>query len=366
MDRWITTSEAAARLGVKRGTLYSYVSRGVLHSRRMPGQAESLFDRTQVESLAAAKHDGRREAQRLLRFRAVTTRVSALHEDSLYLRGRPVAAVCAEMDFAGAARFVLRADTAASPPRADLAPARAAALERRIPLAVALMAAQDPLRGDRTAVAERALGLLPVLAGLVPEVRLDHPWVDALATCLIDNGLAASTTAARVAASARAGPLDALVAGYAAMSGVLHGGAPAAAYELLGRVLGGGDIDRAISGTVLDRAISDAVAGGGVPGFGHVIYTGDDPRAAVVLDRVRADEPDAPALRAMRLLVERVGRPVNIDLAGAVVAHVLGLPARATEVLFQYGRTVGMAAHVAEEYDEAPLRWRATNTGGDR
>ncbi|MFD9828803.1 citrate/2-methylcitrate synthase [Tsukamurella tyrosinosolvens] len=357
MDRWITTSEAAERLGVKRGTLYSYVSRGVLHSRRMPGQAESLFDRTEVDSLAAVKHDGRREADRLLRFRAVTTRVSALRGDALYLRGRPIAEVCASMDFAAAARFALETDAAAAPPDVDLDLARSVALERRIPLAVALLAARDPVRADRSHVAERALGLLPVLGGLVPEARLDHPWVDALATCLIDNGLAASTTAARVAASARAGFYDALLAGYGAMAGVLHGGAPAAAYAMLGQVLGGGDVD---------AAIADAAWGGHLAGFGHIVYTGEDPRATVVLGLMRADDPDAPALRAVAELAGRTGRAVNIDLAGAAVAHTLGLPARATEVLFQYGRTVGMAAHIAEEYEEAPLRWRGTNTGGVR
>ncbi|MET9325965.1 citrate synthase [Tsukamurella sp. NPDC003166] len=357
MDRWITTSEAAERLGVKRGTLYSYVSRGVLHSRRMPGQAESLFDRTQVDSLAAAKHDGRREADRLLRFRAVTTRVSVLRGDSLFLRGRPIADLCAELDFAAAARFALEVDGAVPPPRADLGAVRGVALERRIPLAVALLAAQDPLRADRSHIGERTLGLLPVLAELVPEVRLEHPWMQAQATCLIDNGLAASTTAARVAASARAGLYDALLAGYGALAGPLHGGAPAGAYELLGRVLDGVD---------LDRAIADASSGGYLAGFGHIVYTGEDPRATVVLDLLRADRPDAPALHAVSELADRVGRAVNIDLAGAAVAHELGLPARATEVLFQYGRTVGMAAHIAEEYDEAPLRWRGANSGGVR
>ncbi|WP_205620945.1 helix-turn-helix domain-containing protein, partial [Intrasporangium chromatireducens] len=46
--QWITTTEAAQRLGVKRATLYAYVSRGQLRSRRRPGQQESLFDRAQV------------------------------------------------------------------------------------------------------------------------------------------------------------------------------------------------------------------------------------------------------------------------------------------------------------------------------
>ena len=196
-----------------------------------------------------------------------------------------------------------------------------------------------------------------MLAELVPEVHLEHPWVDALATCLIDNGLAASTTAARVAASARAGLYDALLAGYGALAGVLHGGAPAAAYAMLGRVLAGGDVD---------AAIADASWGGHLSGFGHIVYTGEDPRATVVLGMIRQDRPDAPALRAVSALADRVGRAVNIDLAGAAVAHALGLPERATEVLFQYGRTVGMAAHIAEEYEEAPLRWRGANSSAVR
>lgn len=357
MDAWITTSEAAQRLGVKRSTLYSYVSRGVLLSRRMPGQAESLFDRTQVDSLAAAKSDGRREADRLLRFRAVTTRVSALREDRLFLRGRGIESVCADLNFDGAARFVLEADVVVPPPTVDLDVARAVGLERRIPLAVALLAAHDPLRADRSAIPERALGLLPVLADLVPEVRLDHPWIDAIATCLIDNGLAASTTAARVAASARAGLLDALVAGYGAMSGPLHGGAPLAAYRLLERVLRGDDVA---------DVIAESSSAGVIPGFGHIIYRDHDPRATVVLDRVRAEEPDAPALAALTEVAARVERRINIDLASAVVALTLGLPPQTGEVLFQYGRTVGMAAHIAEEYDEAPLRWRGGDSRSER
>ena len=179
--------------------------------------------------------------------------------------------------------------------------------------------------------------------------------MDTVATCLIDNGLAASTTAARVAASARAGVYDALQAGYSAMFGSLHGGAPIAAYRLLERALEDDDVD---------RVIAESAAGGYVPGFGHVIYTGDDPRATVVLDLIRAERPGAPALAALDAIAAKVDRRINIDLAGAVVAHTLGLPPQAGEVLFQYGRTVGMAAHIAEEYDEAPLRWRGANSGG--
>ncbi len=372
MERWITTSEAAQRLGVKRGTLYAYVSRGVLTSVRRPGQEESLFDRTQVDSLAAAKHDGRRAGERLLRFRAVATGVSAIRDDRLYLRGRDIETVCARMSFAQAARLVLDSDDAVSGgtrppvPALDVERIRGVPLERRIPLAVAEIAAVDPRRSDMTDVPARVLALLDALAVVVPEVPLRHPWVDTLATCLIDNGLAASTTAARVAASARAGVYDAILAGLGAMAGPLHGGAPARSVRLLtavADVASGTDPDAGIDAGI-DAAVAEAVAGAGrLHGFGHVIYVAADPRASVVLDRVRTDRPDARALSALAVLADRVHQPVNIDLAGVVVGVELGLPVHATEAVFQYARIVGMAAHVMEEYGEAPLRWRGRGDG---
>lgn len=353
MEHWITTSEAAARLGVKRGTLYSYVSRGVLTSKRMPGQAESLFDRTQIDSLAAAKRDGRRSGDRLLKFRAVATGVSAIRDDRLYLRGRDIEELCADMDFSEAAAMVLDANQPSETPDIDVELVRRMPIERRIPLTAALVAAADPLRADLSQTGSRVLGLLPRLTAAVPEIDFRHPWIDLLATVLIDNGLAACTTAARVAASARAGVFDALLAGYAALAGPLHGGAPTAARNLL---------DAVVDGTDVDRALTDAVVDGRVPGFGHILYE-VDPRATIVLAAVRDERPDSAALTAAEAVASRVGRGMTIDFAGAVVARELGLPSRSGEVVFQYGRTVGMAAHAAEEYAETPLRWRGSRTG---
>src|SRR5687768_3317603 len=52
-EAWLTTAEAAARLGVKRETLYAYVSRGVVRSQRVPGSRHSRFALDDVERLAA-------------------------------------------------------------------------------------------------------------------------------------------------------------------------------------------------------------------------------------------------------------------------------------------------------------------------
>src|SRR4051812_4692458 len=52
-DARISTREAAARLGVKPETLYAYVSRGLLGSRRAAGGRGSTFDPVEVAALAA-------------------------------------------------------------------------------------------------------------------------------------------------------------------------------------------------------------------------------------------------------------------------------------------------------------------------
>ena len=51
-SRRIGAGEAAARLGVKRETLYAYVSRGMLISERSDDGRSSTFDPIEIERLA--------------------------------------------------------------------------------------------------------------------------------------------------------------------------------------------------------------------------------------------------------------------------------------------------------------------------
>ena len=50
MSQELTAAEAAARLGVKRETLYAYVSRGLLHRHMAMDGRTSLFDADEIES----------------------------------------------------------------------------------------------------------------------------------------------------------------------------------------------------------------------------------------------------------------------------------------------------------------------------
>jgi citrate synthase len=254
-----------------------------------------------------------------------------------------------------------------------------------MPVAVQLLAAADAFAGDTDADRVRATALtaIPAAVGLLagsatgPAAyggnelaaltlaalggRADRPAdvsaLRVLIVSLLDHGLTASTVAARVAASTRAGLYDCLSAAYAAMAGPLHAAAPVAAHALL--------TDGADPTPLVARSLQ---AHGSVPGFGHFLYPAGDPRAEIVLDALWRRRGTTRLRRRVdgvaAVVAERTGALPNIDLASAAVLHALGLPAQAGEVLFQVARSFGVAAHVVEEYGEEPLRWRGREPHG--
>ncbi len=91
---------------------------------------------------------------------------------------------------------------------------------------------------------------------------------------MADHELATSTMAVRIAASVRADPYDAFLAGLATLAGPLHGGASQQAYELL--VVAERDgVARALNDVLRER--------GRLPGFGHAVYKNGDARFDALL-----------------------------------------------------------------------------------
>ena len=89
-------------------------------------------------------------------------------------------------------------------------------------------------------------------------------------------------------------------------------------------------------------------------GFGHPLYAGGDPRAAMLMDMLRERYATSAELRfivkfeavAARLIREKP----NLDFSLAAVARVLGLPAGSPLMLFAIGRTIGWIGHAIEQY----------------
>ena len=179
--------------------------------------------------------------------------------------------------------------------------------------------------------------------------------LDAYLGVVSDHGLNASTFAARVVASTRAGLTSAAVAGISALKGPLHGGAPGPVIEMLDAI---GAPERAEGWieAALDR-------GERLMGFGHRIYRVRDPRAdalkRVVAGLAQADgrlgrlafaeQVEAAALAILRR--RKPDRPLdtNVEFYTALLLEALGFPADAFTCVFACGRIAGWIAHAREQ-----------------
>jgi citrate synthase len=177
---------------------------------------------------------------------------------------------------------------------------------------------------------------------------------------LADHELAASTLAARAAASVRADPYAVVGTGLGAVSGALHGGASLGVETLIAAASGPDDVPRVV-GELLRR-------GEKVPGFGHSVYRGSDPRAILLLDLIRRAAPKSGQLAVAEAVltevrVKSLPEP-NVDFAIATLARVAGMVRGAGGAIFAVARTAGWIAHALEAYaGDGPLRPRAVYTG---
>jgi citrate synthase len=180
--------------------------------------------------------------------------------------------------------------------------------------------------------------------------------LDAYLVTVTDHGLNASTFAARVTASTRAGLTSAVLSGLSALKGPLHGGAPGPVIEMLDRV---GDPRNAR--TWLEGALD---RGDRLMGFGHRVYKVRDPRADALKRAVRAlsQASHAPparlllaeAVEAAALEVLRERKPTrslqtNVELYTALVLEALAFSPPVFTCVFAMGRVAGWVAHAKEQ-----------------
>jgi citrate synthase len=406
----LTAAEAARRLGVKPATLYAYVSRGVLSRGKAADGRASLFHADEVERLARRGRPRRPPGVADITIESAITEIA---RDRLRFRGLDVARLAVSRTFEEVAELLwtgeLRSAREAWQARpAALAAGRAAQAAlpagtlplERLQVIVPAMAATDPLRLQLDLAAVLAAGR-SIIAGMVDCLPLtvtsgpgtsgpgtsgpgtygsgepvaERLWArlcdrraspgllraaSAALVLLADHELAASTLAARAAASVRADPYAVVGTGLGAMSGALHGGASLGAETLMAAASGPDDVPRVVA-ELLRR-------GEKVSGFGHFVYRGGDPRAIVLLDLVRRAAPKSAQLAVADAVLAEVRQKSlpepNIDFAIATLARVAGMVRGAGEAIFAVARTAGWIAHALEAYaGPGPLRPRAVYIG---
>jgi citrate synthase len=196
-----------------------------------------------------------------------------------------------------------------------------------------------------------AFDTLRMLRGVDPS-RAEASALDAYLVTVSDHGMNASTFATRVVASTAADLFAAVTAGYCALTGPLHGGAPEPVLEMLDAI-GTRDRIKPWIDSALDR-------GERLMGFGHRIYRVRDPRADVLKSVVEklgsnmtdlgfAAEVEAYARAALK--ARKPDRPLdtNVEFFTAILLDALAIPRQAFTPIFATARAAGWTAHAREQ-----------------
>lgn len=203
----------------------------------------------------------------------------------------------------------------------------------------------DAIVEDGATLAERFLLRWRGELDVTQSRAIDAYWITAA-----EHGMNASTFTARVIASTGADAAAAVSGAVGALSGPLHGGAPARVLRMLDQVERSGDPDGHVT-AMLDR-------GERIPGFGHRVYRAEDPRAKAL--RRIAQELDSPRLQAaaeleraaLAALAARKPERVlatNVEYWAAVMLDHAQVPQSLFTSLFACARMAGWSAHIVEQ-----------------
>lgn len=396
--RYSTATEAAAALGVSVQTLYSYTSRGMIHSEPLPGKPRSRrYVKADVERLkekAELRRDPEKVSRRSLQWGGpvLESAITLIEDGRLYYRGHDVVELARFASVQEVAALLWTSEIAAAPrlfihPRLRQADGLAAIIKRakhlspieRCQVALPWAASADLAAYDLRpqAVASKGVRILELMAmmasggetGRSADVTLQHAWVSrktgvrrAIRAAMIlsaDHELNVSAFAARCVASAASSPYDVVSAGLAALKGARHGGMSARVEALFQET---GTPARAAE-TIAGRLRR----GERIAGFGHPLYPEGDPRGRLLLslaEEMGRSAEFALARALAQAAMDLTGEHPTIDFGLAALSRSLGFPQGSPLVLFALGRTIGWIAHAIEQYQaEVLIRPRAHYIG---
>jgi citrate synthase len=207
----------------------------------------------------------------------------------------------------------------------------------------------EPVAPDPTV--SHAADTLAMMSDRKPEMR-EVEALDSYFVTVCDHGMNASTFATRVVASTQADLFASVTAGYCALTGPLHGGAPEPVLEMLDAI---GSRER------IKPWVDQALARGErLMGFGHRIYRVRDPRADVLkaaierlagggIDFPFAGEVEAYIREALRRAKPDRPLDTNVEFYTAILLDALTIPRQAFTPIFAVARAAGWTAHAREQ-----------------
>ena len=174
---------------------------------------------------------------------------------------------------------------------------------------------------------------------------IDTYWI-----CTAEHGLNASTFTARVVASTGADCGAALSSAVGALSGPLHGGAPAYVKPMLDEVKSSGDAAQWVEDALAQKKR--------IMGFGHRVYRAEDPRSRILKRTAQelgspyvevAEQLETAALAALQKRSPDRVLATNVEYYSAVVLDIAEIPPPLAPAMFACSRVAGWSAHILEQ-----------------
>lgn len=372
-EDWIEAGEALELLSVKPQTLYAYVSRGLVRAQADPDdRRRSLYARHDIRHLVERRKRPRRRADVAAGTIAwgepvLESSLSTARGGELFFGNRSAVSLADFMTLEQAAAHHWRAGYTRPEPMARTLqqgrPDSSLAAKCRGFMYLAARAGDAPPSHGRTraALALEASSILSGFAGALTgchtssEIHsrfaqawgLDASGADLVRRALVlisDHELNASTFAVRVAASTGASLGASVLAGYAALTGPLHGEAGAAARRVLETAMETGSPAQAVSAALSGNALEY--------GFGHTLYPDGDSRARSLFSAMPLGSVLKDHIGGCEAII---GKKANIDMALAALAITFSLPREAAFMIFAVGRMAGWLGHAIEQCETGQL-----------
>jgi citrate synthase len=388
----MSAQEAADELGVKIGTIYAYVSRGLIRSRASEeGQRNRQYSREDVTRLLVRRQmrvSLDPAAKDVFQWAApvLETGISLIEDGHLYYCGIPIEQVAMMFSAEELASLVWTENAANAHALFDSGRHPSVKKYRKklldlgidrdnlfsVPsfqIILPIAMADDPiafdLREESIALSgARILRLLTSLAaGDVAEdislaEMLQRGWQPhdersirffnmALIICA-DHQVKLATFSARVAAALGTTPYSVINTGITALAGPQQGGYTETVEVFLDEVKTPDNAVDVISSR-LRRSESFPV-----PGFHNPLYPEGDPRARILLNALYEEYPDSPAIVLAQSIQDTVyrlrGEHPKMEYSLAIFRRHYELPTSSTLGIFALGRIIGWIGHAIKQY----------------
>ncbi len=377
-EKYVPIQKAESLLGVKKSSLYSYVSRKKINTIIDPkNHKKRLYSYDDIIKLLERKKASgiERIAQNTLMFGepVLESSITLIEDSILYYRGHSVGALVEKYSFEQVVSLLWTGDFVNTPDFSNLV------IEPLHILSITLPDIQKYLleleKRDFLSMLSNDLTNIgwKILISIVQDVTQNFgtnnsiaeklasffcPGIDHAAviinTALIliaDHELNSSSFTARIVASTGANLFQVIIAGLAALSGYKHGGS-INKVELMQMEL--------LQNFAFDKNLQNRLRRGeDIVGFGHNLYEAGDFRAKVLLRQIEKYFSSSKEFEIYKSLLDKLKslkkQDPTIDFVLLTLAKVLKTNSEFALFLFAYGRIAGWIGHAIEEYKRNKL-----------